>query len=162
MSRHIRVDYGLDRGLQMHRFPASVVQQLPGLYVGSYDNWCIWSVNSKRRFATNYPEDQYMVEGMTGIIPVVHIRNHKEDCWYRYGGAYKHGAARFTGETAELVWPFLNSFAGQTRQMSPGHRQDFINIKVNDWNWHKQQRSGRSDLHLVPPLLNMHPSKPKP
>jgi hypothetical protein len=141
-QRHIRVDYGLHRGSRLHQFPPPLTQRLPDLWKGSYDNYCIWTVNKTRRFAINYPDDVHLVEGMSGIVPIVHIRNHKDDCWYLFGGSYQHGAGRFTGETAELMWPYLNSYAGQTRQMSPGHRHDFINLRLNDWNWFKAQRNG--------------------
>jgi hypothetical protein len=154
IRRHVRVDYGLHRASQLHRFPFSITQRLPDLWKGSYDNYCIWTVNKTRRFATNYPDDLHLVEGMSGIVPIVHIRNHKDDCWYLYGGSYQHGAGRFTGETAELMWPFLNGYAGQTRQMSPGYRHDFINLRLNDWNWLKAQRNGTLFSLPAPSPLN--------
>jgi hypothetical protein len=32
--------------------------------------------------------------------------------------------------------------------MSPGHRHDFINLRLNDWNWFKAQRNGTLFLCL--------------
>ena len=74
------------------------------------------------------------------IIPAVHIRNYKEACWYTYGGAYTPCIGHFYGETAEMIWPFMNQFAGQTQQMTNGHRQDTIIRNLEAWNWCKVQR----------------------
>jgi hypothetical protein len=70
-------------------------------------------------------------------IPVVHLRDHQEDCEYMYGSYYLTGGSRFYGEQAESIWAEFNQLGSRTRQMSSGHRHDVINEHLDDWNWRK-------------------------
>jgi hypothetical protein len=110
----------------------------------SYDADCIYRPNLFTRLSNNHPDVVHMLDNHLSafIIPAVHIRNHKEACWYTYGGAYTPCIGHFFGETAEMIWPFMNQFAGQIRQMTNGHRQDTIIRNLGAWNWCKVQRIG--------------------
>jgi hypothetical protein len=129
----------------MRAFP---VDEPPSLAL-SYDAMCIWFVNMFLRWTQNYPELLFMLLAVIAIVPAVHVRGHQEYCWYVYGGAYKDCVGHFFGETAEYVWPYLNRLAGQTRQMTLGHRQDTMIRYIGEWNWRKVQRMGQDVHHFV-------------
>jgi hypothetical protein len=107
----------------------------------AYDTDCIYHLNLITQFTNNHPDVLNMLDNdlSTLIIPAVHIRNHKEACWYTYGGVYTPCIGHFYGEMAEMIWPFMNQFAGQTWQMTNGHRQDTIIRNLGAWNWCKVQ-----------------------
>ncbi|KAF8955089.1 hypothetical protein BDZ97DRAFT_1968746 [Flammula alnicola] len=103
----------------------------------SYDIACGFSVNAASRFEEKFPEELDFIEGMTWLIPLVHVQNHKDNCTYLFSSAYIKGAGHFHGETAEMPWVELNQLAPQTRQMNNGHRQDTIIDHHSHWNWAK-------------------------
>jgi hypothetical protein len=140
--RHVRVLLALARAFDFRRFSVSETVEI----LISYDAMCILNPNMKARFSAQHPKLAYLLENARKVIPVCHVRNHKEYCWYVYGSAYMSSVGHFTGETAEYVWPFLNGIGGQTRQMTNGHRQDTIIRNLNDWNWRKTQRMGKRSL----------------
>ena len=140
--RHIRVDCGTAAALRQRLFP-------PNKMISnalSYDADCIYRPHLLTRLSNNHPDVVHMLDNELSafIIPAVHIRNHKEACWYMYGGAYTPCIGHFFGETAEMIWPFMNRFVGQIRQMTNGHRQDTIIRNLGAWNWCKVQRIGIS------------------
>jgi hypothetical protein len=99
------------------------------------------------RFIEHYPELLHRLLDITPIVPAVHVRGHRDFCQYVYAPAYVPCIGHFFGETAEFVWPYLNSIAGQTRQMTNGRRQDTIIRHENEWNGRKNQR-GRGCFSL--------------
>jgi hypothetical protein len=137
-GRHIRVDCGLNYSLVQRPFPSD--KKISNALC--YDADCIYRPNLLTRFSKHYPDVVHMLDNDMAafIIPAVHIHNHKEWCWYNYGGAYTPCIGHFFGETAEMIWPYMNRFAGQTRQMTNGHRQDTIIQNLTAWNWCKVQR----------------------
>jgi hypothetical protein len=50
----------------------------------------------------------------------------------------------FHGETAEVIWAFLNGLGSSTRQMTGGSRHDIINFVMHVWNLIKYLRHGKS------------------
>ena len=107
---------------------------------------CIWFVNMFPRFIEHHPELLHRLLDVTPIVPSVHICGHRNFCHYVYAPAYVPCIGHFFGETAEFVWPYLNSVAGQTRQMTNGRRQDTIIRYENEWNERKNQRGGTCSI----------------
>lgn len=114
--------------------------QIPVLF--SYDCNCQYSVNIRERFTANHPECVARLDRTRFSIPVVHLRDHKENCEYIYGTYYLEGGGHFHGETAESIWAEFNQLGGRTRQMNSGHRHDVLNEHIADWNWRKLKNLG--------------------
>lgn len=112
----------------------------------SYDCNCQYSVHVLERFRKNFPHLLPHVSETEFTIPVVHVRDHKEDCEYLYGSFYKEGGAHFHGEQAESIWAEFNHLGGRTRQMNSDHRHDVLNDHVGDWNWQKVNTLCESSL----------------
>ncbi|KAJ6545593.1 hypothetical protein B0H19DRAFT_912922, partial [Mycena capillaripes] len=67
-------------------------------------------------------------------IPADHIVGHGLDCQALWQAVYFACRAHFQGETAEVIWAFLNPLGSSTRQMTGGGRHDIINFVMHVWN----------------------------
>lgn len=103
----------------------------------SYDVSCSYWINIVKRFRISFPDLVPAVERIRWLIPLVHVRNHKDNCMYNYASSYVVNAGHFHGETAEHYWPECNQLGGQIRQMNNGHRQETLIDHHSDWNWKK-------------------------
>ncbi|KAJ7810694.1 hypothetical protein B0H14DRAFT_3480369 [Mycena olivaceomarginata] len=103
--------------------PLSAESQVP--MVQSYDSYCSFVVNQTKR---------------GGQIPADHIRGHGIDCQALWQAIYFACWAHFHGETAEVIWAFLNGLGSSTRQMTGGSRHDIINFVMHAWNLIKHLR----------------------
>ncbi|KAJ7838954.1 hypothetical protein B0H13DRAFT_2102522 [Mycena leptocephala] len=105
--------------------------------VFSYDSWCSFVVNLVTRAVALFPEDTWLHELLAsaeGQIPADHINGHGEDCQTIWQSVYFACRAHFHGETAEVIWAFLNALGSSTRQMTGPVRHDTINFVVDAWN----------------------------
>ncbi|KAJ7872099.1 hypothetical protein B0H13DRAFT_2553903 [Mycena leptocephala] len=105
--------------------------------VFSYDSWCSFVVNLVNRAVALFPEDTWLHELLAsaeGQIPADHINGHGEDCQTIWQSVYFACRAHFHGETAEVIWAFLNALGSSTRQMTGPARHDTINFVVDAWN----------------------------
>jgi hypothetical protein len=103
----------------------------------SYDAMCQYQIKLKERFQQRFPDLTPHLDRMRYMIPVLHLRDHQEECEYKYGPYYMLGGAHYYGEQAESIWAEYNQVGGRTRQMTPGHRHDTLNEHHSDWNWKK-------------------------
>ncbi|KAJ7718416.1 hypothetical protein DFH07DRAFT_761554 [Mycena maculata] len=111
--------------------------------VFSYDSWCSFTVNLLKRAGTLFPTDiwlQTLLSQAEGQIPADHINGHGIDCQAIWQVVYFACRAHFHGETAEVIWAFLNPLGSSTRQMTGAARHDIINYVMDAWNTSKVLR----------------------
>lgn len=121
----------------------------------SYDIACAYSVHAHKRFSDNHPECSDVIGNARFLIPLVHVRNHKDNCEYRHSCRYTTSAGHFHGETCEQTWAESNQLGPQTRQMNNGHRQDTIIDHHSDWNWRKAVNIGSFSADILPNALQL-------
>jgi hypothetical protein len=113
--------------------------------VYSYDSWCSFVVNLVNRAKAQFPEETWLHAALAaaeGQIPADHINGHGLDCQKTWQAVYFACRAHFHGETAEMIWAFLNGFGSSTRQMTGPARHDVINFVIDAWNTWKVLRQG--------------------
>ncbi|KAF8197337.1 hypothetical protein K438DRAFT_1760115 [Mycena galopus ATCC 62051] len=112
----------------------------------SYDGYCSFVVNMVKRAHEMFPEQEWLHEllvQMEGQIPADHINGHGPGCQAVWQAVYFNCRAHFHGETAEMLWAFLNPLGSSTRQMTGGARHDTINFVMDAWNASKLLRQAR-------------------
>ncbi|KAJ7506195.1 hypothetical protein B0H11DRAFT_1707377 [Mycena galericulata] len=105
--------------------------------VFSYDSWCSFVVNQVKRAITLFPEEEWLhtlLAEVEGQIPADHINGHGADCQSFWQAVYFACRAHFHGETAEMIWAFLNALGSSTRQMTGPARHDIMNFVIDAWN----------------------------
>ncbi|KAJ7139096.1 hypothetical protein C8R44DRAFT_605556, partial [Mycena epipterygia] len=113
----------------------------------SYDSYCSFMVHRVKRAINLFPEEIWLhtlLAQMEGQIPADHINGHGLDCQSFWQAAYFACRAHFHGETAEMLWAFLNPLGSSTRQMTGAARHDIINFVMDAWNTWKLLRQGMS------------------
>ncbi|KAJ7693111.1 hypothetical protein B0H14DRAFT_2651484 [Mycena olivaceomarginata] len=121
--------------------PLSAESQVP--MVQSYNSYCSFVVNQTKRGVDLFPEETWfhdVLKRMKGQIPADHIRGHGIDCQALWQAIYFACQAHFHGETAEVIWAFLNGLGSSTRQMTGGSCHDIINFVMHAWNLIKYLR----------------------
>ncbi|KAJ6528322.1 hypothetical protein DFH09DRAFT_1327724 [Mycena vulgaris] len=111
--------------------------------VFSYDSWCSFVVNGVPRAIALFPEEAWLhtlLALVEGQIPADHINGHGLDCQSVWQAVYFACRAHFHGETAEMLWAFLNPLGSSTRQMTGAARHDTINFVMDAWNTWKLLR----------------------
>ncbi|KAJ7699828.1 hypothetical protein B0H14DRAFT_2417462 [Mycena olivaceomarginata] len=114
--------------------------------VFSYDSLCSFIVNMVKRAKEMFPDEEWLQKVLIdseGQIPADHINGHGPDCQALWQAVYFGCRAHFHGETAEVIWAFLNSLGHSTRQMTGGARHDTMNFVMDTWNNSKVVRQGR-------------------
>ncbi|KAJ7429433.1 hypothetical protein B0H11DRAFT_2265751 [Mycena galericulata] len=112
----------------------------------SYDSWCSTSINNVKRAVTLFPEETWLhtlLASAEGQIPADHINGHGLDCQAIWQAVYFACRAHFHGETAEVIWAFLNGLAPSTRQSNGAARHDIMNYVIDAWNWLKVLRQAQ-------------------
>lgn len=113
--------------------------------VWSYDSWCSFVVNVVKRAIELFPDEKWLhtllVEA-EGQIPADHINGHGIDCQTLWQAVYFACRGHFHGETAEMLWAFLNPLGSSTRQSTAAARHDIMNFVVDAWNTLKVLRQG--------------------
>ncbi|KAF8146768.1 hypothetical protein K438DRAFT_1627208, partial [Mycena galopus ATCC 62051] len=95
----------------------------------SYDGLCSFIVNMVARALKMFPDEKWLhelLEEMEGQIPAGHINGHGPECQAVWQAVYFGCRAHFHGETAEMIWAFLNPLGSSTRQMTGAARHDTI------------------------------------
>ncbi|KAJ6447386.1 hypothetical protein C8R47DRAFT_1085292 [Mycena vitilis] len=110
--------------------------------VYSYDSWCSFVINLVRRAIALFPEEEWLHELLAsaeGQIPADHcnINGHGPDCQACWQAVYFACRAHYHGETAEVIWTFLNPLGASTRQMTGAARHDILNFVIDAWNRRK-------------------------
>ncbi|KAJ7855353.1 hypothetical protein B0H13DRAFT_2357972 [Mycena leptocephala] len=110
----------------------------------SYDSWCSFVVNQVKWALALFPEEEWLhtlLACIEGQIPADHINGHGSDCKTTWQAVYFPCRAHFHGETAEMIWAFLNPLGSSTRQMTGAARHDIINFVMQAWNTLKVLRA---------------------
>ncbi|KAJ7124679.1 hypothetical protein C8R43DRAFT_1076045 [Mycena crocata] len=105
--------------------------------VQSYDSYCSFVVHQGKRARALFPEDTWLhdlLDSVAGQIPADHINGHGPDCQTIWQAVYFACRAHFHGETAEMLWGFLNPLGSSTRQSTGAARHDIMNFVVDAWN----------------------------
>lgn len=108
----------------------------------SYDIWCSYHVNLKKRIANSFPQAIGLVDRMRGAIPKMHVKNHVEPCQLLWAFDYLQGSGETCGEQIETVWSEGNQAAASTKEMNAGHRHDMLDDYHGYWNWTKTHKLG--------------------
>ncbi|KAJ7168289.1 hypothetical protein C8R43DRAFT_1121455 [Mycena crocata] len=111
--------------------------------VFSYDSWCSFCVNLVKRAKELFPEEEWfhtLLELVEGQIPADHIKGHGIDCQTVWQAVYAACRAHFHGETAEVIWAFLNPLGSSMRQSTGAARHDILNFVMDSWNTWKLYR----------------------
>jgi hypothetical protein len=120
----------------------------------SYDIWCSYHKNLKKRFSQHFPHAAKLLDNMRGAIPKMHIKNHIEACQLLWAFNYLGYSGETCGELIETGWSEGNQVAGSTKEMNDGHRHDMLDEYHGYWNWTKMHRLGmwivilQSGLHI--------------
>ncbi|KAJ7666845.1 hypothetical protein DFH06DRAFT_1086018 [Mycena polygramma] len=111
--------------------------------VYSYDSWCSFVVNLVKRAIALFPEEKWLhqiLDSLEGQIPADHINGHGAYCQAVWQAVYFACRGHFHGETAEVIWAFLNPLGSSTRQMTGAARHDIMNFVMDAWNESKVLR----------------------
>ncbi|KAJ7698306.1 hypothetical protein B0H17DRAFT_840195, partial [Mycena rosella] len=103
----------------------------------SYDSWCSFLVNMVKDAIALFPDEtalHTLLAKVQGQIPADHIRGHGLGCQACWQAVSFWCKAHFHGETAEVLWAFLNPLGSSTRQMTGAARHDTINFVMDAWN----------------------------
>ncbi|KAF8197201.1 hypothetical protein K438DRAFT_2119659 [Mycena galopus ATCC 62051] len=114
--------------------------------IQSYDGLCSFIVNMVARALKMFPDEKWLqelLEEMEGQIPADHINGHGPECQAVWQAVYFGCRAHFHGETAEMIWAFLNPLGSSTRQMTGAARHDTINFVMDAWNTSKVLRQAQ-------------------
>ncbi|KAL1712057.1 hypothetical protein EV715DRAFT_171635, partial [Schizophyllum commune] len=102
----------------------------------AYDIMCEYIVNLKTRLA----EGPYLTNRAIDIEAAVgkfHLGAHIRECFAKFSPNFIKGAGQLDGEILETLWATLEKLASNTRSMSPAHRQEVLDLLMNDMNWKK-------------------------
>ena len=92
----------------------------------SYDIWCQYSKNLRKRFNQSFPESAPLLDRVRGAIPKMHIKNHVDSCQQLYAFNYIKYSGETWGENIEGSWAEQNQTAGSTKEQNEGHRHDTL------------------------------------
>ncbi|KAJ6607291.1 hypothetical protein B0H10DRAFT_1818553, partial [Mycena sp. CBHHK59/15] len=115
----------------------------------SYDSWCSFVLNLVKRAIELFPDEEWLhmlLAEAEGQIPADHINGHGLNCQTIWQAVYCGCRAHFHGETAEMIWAFLNPLGSSTRQMTAGAWHDIINFIMDAWNTLKVLRQGEASI----------------
>ncbi|RDB30333.1 hypothetical protein Hypma_007055 [Hypsizygus marmoreus] len=112
----------------------------------SYDIWCHYHVNLRKRFNKWFPGMAWILDKVRGAIPKMHIVNHILWCMLLWAFNYTRYSGETWGENIEGGWAEQNQSAGSTKEQNDGHRHDSLDDFCGYWNWTK--------LHQIAKTLN--------
>jgi hypothetical protein len=81
---------------------------------------------------------------ITGAVGKWHLAAHIAECFPKFTLNFVKGAGEVDGEILETLWSPLDEVSGLTQAMSVAHHQEVIDANMNDSNWKKIVRIGRS------------------
>jgi hypothetical protein len=83
-----------------------------------------------------------------GAVGKWHLAAHIPECFPKFTLNFVEGAGEVDGEIMETLWSRLDEIAGFTQAMSIAHAQEVIDDYMNDSNWRKLIRMGRSPQRM--------------
>ena len=106
----------------------------------SYDIWCQYGKNLRKRFDESFPEQAALLDRVRGAIPKMHVKNHVKACQQLYAFNYLKFSGETWGENIEGSWAEQNQTAGSTKEQNAGHRHDSLDDFFGFWNWTKMRQ----------------------
>ncbi|KAI0043375.1 hypothetical protein FA95DRAFT_1498735 [Auriscalpium vulgare] len=110
-------------------------------HVSGYDINCQYRINLQERLDWMRKETADLDSILKYDFPLTlaavgkfHLPAHCEACRIFFSFHFLPWCAMTDGEAAERIWAILNSIGNATREMTPGHRHDFINALLSDLN----------------------------
>ncbi|GLB34092.1 hypothetical protein LshimejAT787_0109760 [Lyophyllum shimeji] len=110
----------------------------------SYDIWCQYHVNLRKRFNKWFPGMAWIIDKIRGAIPKMHIVNHILACMLLFAFNYIRYSGETWGENIEGGWAEQNQSAGSTKEQNDGHRHDSLDDFFGYWNWTKLHQIGKT------------------
>ena len=111
-----------------------------------YDIYCQYGKKLRARFKSNKFSELNRLS-LVGGVGVFHVHGHQQSCWAEYSPGFIPGAGQVDGEILETLWKQLNTISPSTRAMSTAHRKEVLDDHMNDSNWMKLTRMGKSSHH---------------
>jgi len=109
-----------------------------------YDIMCQYGIHLEDRFHESpfltIPNNLQLKTG----IGIWHINGHVPECFVRYAPLFIEGVGHVDGEILETLWSSLNEVSGSTRGMSMSHQRELLDDHMNDSNWKKLTKIGKS------------------
>jgi len=87
-----------------------------------------------------------------GAVGKWHLAAHIPECFPKFTLNFVEGASEVEGEILETLWSGLDEVAGFTQAMSIAHAQEVLDDYMNDSNWRKMIRIGRSPQCMLRPV----------
>jgi hypothetical protein len=81
---------------------------------------------------------------ITGAVGKWHLAAHIPECFPKFTLNFVEGAGEVEGEILETLWSGLDEVAGLAQAMSIAHHQEVVDEYMNDSNWRKIIRIGRT------------------
>ena len=75
-------------------------------------------------------------------IGLLHVTEHREQCYPEYASTFIKHAGIFDGEIIETLWSQLNHCSSYTRNATLAHRAEILDDHMNDSNWQKSSNIG--------------------
>ncbi len=111
------------------------------LHISAYDINCQYRIN----FAMRMKKFREKFAGLSTIkhtefpptligIGKFHLPAHIPSCRFKHSFNYLPGVGMTDGEALERIWSILNALAARAKEMTSGHRHDFLNDMYNDMN----------------------------
>ena len=112
------------------------------MFLLMYDIMCQWYPKFPQRIASAHealgvPPDFLQTLSIKRGIGLFHVHGHQDSCFVRFAPSFIPGAGQLDGEIIETLWVGLNEISGSTRNMSWAHRQEVLDLHMNDSNWKK-------------------------
>ena len=136
------MDYSICQALK--RFP----QRVQALII--YDICCQWSIHFRQCLSESEFLEISDTLDITGAIGKWHLAAHIPECFPKFSLNEIEGAGQVEGEILETLWSNMDEVAGLAQAMSIAHHQETLDDYMNDSNWRKIIRMGRSLAHALP------------
>jgi Kyakuja-Dileera-Zisupton transposase len=109
-----------------------------------YDVCCQWVIHFKERVSKGAFLSLWEHFKLTPAVGKFHLGAHIKECFHKYSLNFMEGSGQIDGEIMETLWSIMDKVSGITRSMSWAHRQEILDDYMDDGNFKKMVRSGRS------------------
>ena len=131
------------------------------MWVSGYDVNCQYRINFNDRiryikeafgFLKCMPNLDTVFSFTLAAVGKFHLPAHQLKCRYKFAYNFLRGVGLTDGEACERIWAVLNTFATRAKEMTWGHRHDFLNDVWNDLN---VRRVHSTRMYEPPPHYRM-------
>lgn len=113
------------------------------LFIIAYDIWCQFVKRLGIRLREHFSDDvvaslvsidSAKLPEIRGGVGKLHVNMHNIQCRRRYTLNFLPSTCMDDGETCERLWTFINALALRAKEMTAGHRHDFLNDIISAHN----------------------------